>query len=143
MPPVFYAVAFVAGLVANGMVPQVIGSPRVGVPTGGVLLTLGALLAVWGKRTMENAGTSVSPRMPTKALVTRGPFRFTRNPLYLARTLLYVALALVMDTPWPLLTLVPLLFLVHYGVVLPEERYLTARFGHTYEDYQTRVRRWL
>ena len=92
---------------------------------------------------MEHAGTSLSPLLPAKALVTAGPFRFTRNPLYLARTLLYVGLALVMDTPWPLLTLVPVVLLVHYGVVLPEERYLEARFGHTYESYRTRVRRWL
>jgi len=143
MPPVFYAIAFVAGLVANWVVPQLIAPPQIALPIGGALLMAGALLAVWGKRTMERAGTGVSPLFPARVLVTTGPFRFTRNPLYLARTLLYVALALLMDTPWPLLTLVPLLGLVHHGVVLPEERYLTAKFGREYENYKTRVRRWL
>jgi len=143
MPPVFYAIAFVTGLVANWIVPQVFASPQVVMPIGGVLLTAGALLAVLGKRTLELAGTSASPLQPVKALVITGPFRFTRNPLYLARTLLYVGLALVMDTPWPLLTLVPVVLLVHYGVVLPEERYLAERFGRAYEHYQARVRRWL
>jgi len=143
VPLVFYAIAFVAGLLANWIVPQFIASPQFVIPIGGVLLTVGALLAVWGKRTMQHAGTSVSPLLPAKSLVTTGPFRFTRNPLYLARTLLYVALALLMDTPWPLLTLVPVVLLIHYGVVIPEERYLAARFGHTYENYRMRVRRWL
>jgi protein-S-isoprenylcysteine O-methyltransferase Ste14 len=143
MPPGFYAIAFVTGLVANWIVPQVIASPQVVMPLGGVLLTVGALLAVWGKRTMELAGTTVSPLQPAKALVIAGPFRFTRNPLYLARTLLYVALALVVDTPWPLLTLVPVVLLVHYRIVLREERYLAAKFGPSYENYQKRVRRWL
>jgi protein-S-isoprenylcysteine O-methyltransferase Ste14 len=143
MPPVFYAIAFVAGLVANWLVPQVIAAPQAIMPIGGAVLTVGALLAVWGKRTMELAGTSVSPLLPAKTLVTTGPFRFTRNPLYLARTLLYVGLALLMDTPWPLLTLVPVVLLIHYGVVLREERYLAAKFGPAYEDYQIRVRRWL
>jgi len=92
---------------------------------------------------MERAGTSVSPLQPAKALVTTGPFRLTRNPLYLARTLLYAGLAMVMDTVWPLITLVPLVLIVHYGVALPEERYLSLRFGRAYESYQTRVRRRL
>lgn len=72
-----------------------------------------------------------------------GPFRFSRNPLYLARTFLYVGLALAMNTFGPLFTLVPLLVIVHYGIVRPEERYLDAKFGETYRRYRTHVRRWL
>jgi protein-S-isoprenylcysteine O-methyltransferase Ste14 len=72
-----------------------------------------------------------------------GPFAFSRNPLYVARTLLYLGLAFAMNTPWPLLTLLPLLGIMHYAVIRREERYLDAKFGNAYRRYQARVGRWL
>jgi protein-S-isoprenylcysteine O-methyltransferase Ste14 len=63
--------------------------------------------------------------------------------MYLARTLLYAGLALVMNTLWPLIALAPLLVLIQRGVIHPEERYLNAKFGHAYRQYQAQVRRWL
>ena len=92
---------------------------------------------------MEQTGTAVNPRLPAAALVVSGPFRFTRNPLYLARTILYVGLALAMNTAWPLGTLIPLLAALHYGIIKREERYLHGRFGEAYSAYCARVPRWL
>ena len=91
---------------------------------------------------MRRAGTNIRPDRPATVIVTDGPFRFSRNPLYLSLTLVYVGIASMMNALWPLLLLVPLLLIVQRGVVLREERYLEAKFGETYRSYKTRVRRW-
>ncbi len=130
------------GLALNCLEPRSIfpiDNPAAGFP----FLALGAFLAMWGKRELQRAGTTAHPSLPATALVDSGPFRFSRNPLYLARLLLYVGLALAMNTAWPLATLVPLALVLHYGVICREERYLDAKFGDVYREYQARVRRWL
>ena len=101
------------------------------------------LLSDWGTPTSQRAGTHVDPALPATVLVVTGPFRFSRNPMYLARTLLYAGLALVMNTLWPLIALAPLLVLIQHGVIYREERYLDATFGHAYRQYQAQVRRWI
>jgi len=75
--------------------------------------------------------------------VVTGPFRLSRNPLYLALTLMYVGLALLANALWVLVLLMPLLFMVHFGVVRREERYLERKFGDAYRAYRSRVRRYL
>ena len=99
-------------------------------------------LGVWGSATMRRAGTNVRPDRPAIALVTGGPFRFSRNPLYLSLTTLYLGITLYFDALWLLIMLVPVLAFVHWRIVLREERYLEARFGDAYRAYKARVRRW-
>ena len=72
-----------------------------------------------------------------------GPFRFSRNPLYLSLTGLYLGLAMLINTAWPPLLLPVLLAFLHWGVIRREERYLEVKFGSTYLNYKARVRRWL
>jgi len=80
---------------------------------------------------------------PTTALVTEGPFRYSRNPIYVALTLLYVGVALLINALWILLLVVPALMALRYGVIAREEAYLTQKFGDAYHQYTTQVRRWL
>ena len=110
---------------------------------GAVLLVGSAVLAKWGESTMHRAGTNVRPDRPTTAIVVDGPFRYTRNPLYLATTGLYVGVSLLVDALWPLVLLPPMLAIIEWGVIRREERYLDAKFGDTYRAYRSRVRRWL
>ena len=70
-------------------------------------------------------------------------FRFSRNPLYLSLTLLFTGLSLVMNSLWGLVVLVPVLVVMHVGVIRREERYLEAKFGESYRQYCSEVRRWL
>ncbi len=91
---------------------------------------------------MRRAGTSPFPDQPSNALVTDGPFRFTRNPIYLAFTLITVGLAALRNTRWILVLLGPALAVLHKGVIEREERYLEQRFGEDYRRYRRRVRRW-
>jgi protein-S-isoprenylcysteine O-methyltransferase Ste14 len=107
------------------------------------LLTAAAALGLWGQRTMHGAGTNIDPRKPATAVVTSGPFRFTRNPLYLFLLGLYLGVTVAVATVWPLLFLVPVFLVLHFGVVRREERYLEAKFGEPYRAYTARVGRWL
>jgi protein-S-isoprenylcysteine O-methyltransferase Ste14 len=110
---------------------------------GALLLAGGLALGSWGDRTMHRAGTNVNPSKPALALVDTGPFRFSRNPLYIALTLIYGGLALVIPALWPLLLLIPVVAVLSWGVVRREERYLERKFGDSYRSYKARTRRWL
>ena len=92
---------------------------------------------------MRRAQTPVDPYSPSTAIVVEGPYRYTRNPLYLALTLFYLALASIVNSVWPLLLLPLVLLVIQRGVIAREERYLEQKFGEQYLRYKSRVRRWL
>jgi protein-S-isoprenylcysteine O-methyltransferase Ste14 len=142
-PPLLYAGAFALGVLPRAIWAEPVLPPVVTGAVGPAVSLCGAALAVWGNRALRRAGTTSDPSRPTTALVVTGPYAFSRNPLYLARTLHYVGLALMTSMMWTLVTLGPLLALVHYGVIRREERYLDAKFGSAFRRYRTTVRRWL
>ena len=109
---------------------------------GIALIILAPTLALWALVTMKAAGTNVAPAKPALTIVRGGPFRFTRNPMYLALCLLQVALGFFLNDWLTLLFVVPLALILHYGVILREERYLTAKFGEPYLQLKRQVRRW-
>jgi protein-S-isoprenylcysteine O-methyltransferase Ste14 len=143
LPPLLYGLALAVGFLVQWIAPRPIVSSNTGYWIGGVLLASGVFLAIWGRRVMERAGTNVNPTLPSTALVATGPFRFSRNPLYVALTFIYVGLALLANALWVLVLIVPVLLIMHYGVVRREERYLEARFADGYREYRSRVRRYL
>ncbi len=110
----------------------------------GAGLVVGA--RVWAqaaRNAFRRVGTNVLPTQPTIALATDGPYRYSRNPIYLSDLVLYVGAALLVNGAAPLL-LMPLLAIgLHWGVVRPEEQYLERKFGSAYTAYCQRVRRWL
>jgi protein-S-isoprenylcysteine O-methyltransferase Ste14 len=110
---------------------------------GIALVILAPTLALSALVTMKAAGTNVDPAKPALTIVRGGPFRFTRNPMYLALCLLQVALGFFLNDWITLLFVVPLALILHYGVILREERYLTAKFGEPYLELKRDVRRWL
>ena len=142
-PSLIYGGALAAGLLSKPLFPagflprgisRVFGLPLVG---GGVLLFLSSL------RTMRRAGTEVRPGRPATSLVVEGPYRFTRNPIYLGLTLLYAGITALANS-LPSALLLPLILVVmRRGVIDREERYLERTFGEEYLQYKTRVRRWL
>lgn len=104
---------------------------------------VGVLLVLWAFMTMRSAETSANPYKPARSLVTSGPFRFSRNPVYLAMTLLYFGVALWLNTLWAVVLFPVLLVIMLFGVIFREERYLLLRFGTKYLKYKVSVRRWL
>ena len=87
--------------------------------------------------------STIVPHHAVSSLVTTGPYRFSRNPMYAGLAVAHVGGALLAGTWWPLVTLPFAVLAVRQIVIGPEERYLAARFGQVYADYRARVRRWL
>ena len=110
---------------------------------GIICLSAGPALAWPALRTMRAAGTNVNPAKPALLIVRGGPYRFTRNPMYLALCLVQTAIGFFLNDWVTLLFVVPLALVLHFGVILPEERYLEAKFGEPYLDLKRAVRRWI
>ena len=142
-PPLLYAAALVIVLALRWFWPMPMLGNAIALWAGVSLLVLGVAIAIAGRRALQAAATNVDPMRPTMAIVTSGPYRFSRNPLYVALTLLFLGLTLAFNTLWGFVVLVPLLITMHCGVVLREERYLERKFGDAYRRYRSRVRRYL
>ncbi len=142
-PPLFYLVAVVLGVALDLAVPLPLAPTAVGLVAGAALIVLAASLFGWATRTMFAGGEHPNPDRPTTAIVATGPYRFTRNPLYLAMAVFTVGVALVVNSGWGLALVVPALVATHYLAIAPEERYLAGKFGDDYRAYRGRVRRWI
>lgn len=143
LPPALYGIGLAAVLVLRWFWPLPISESGLPFWLGLSLVGLGGALALWGQQIMRAARTNVNPSLPTTAIVTSGPFRISRNPLYLALNLVFLGLTLAINSYWGPIALGLLLPLLHYGVVLREERYLERKFGERYLHYKARVRRYL
>ena len=110
---------------------------------GAILMAIGAALPVSARMHFKRTGQSVRPWDPTPELIFEGPYRFTRNPMYVGLTLFEIGFALVLNNVWVAALAAPALAAVHFTAVLPEERYLSGKFGDSYRNYLGRVRRYL
>jgi protein-S-isoprenylcysteine O-methyltransferase Ste14 len=143
-PPLIWLVSVVISALVHFFVIRVpIMSYGACVVCGILLTILAPALALSALVTMKKAGTNVNPAEPTLTIVRGGPYRFTRNPMYLALCLLQVALGFFLNDWITLLFVVPLAVIMHYGVILREERYLTEKFGEPYLELKREVRRWI
>jgi protein-S-isoprenylcysteine O-methyltransferase Ste14 len=142
-PPLIWLVNTVISVLVHLFIRVPIMRYSICLVCGIVFIILAPTLAVSALKTMKAAGTNVRPSEPTLTIVRDGPFRFTRNPMYLALCLLQVALGFFLNDWITLLFVVPLVLILHYGVVLREERYLAAKFGEPYLQYKRQVRRWI
>jgi protein-S-isoprenylcysteine O-methyltransferase Ste14 len=142
-PPAYYVAAFLVGVALELIFPT--SWPSTGVRVAAAVIGGGAWLALDGAATVifRRAGTSMIPMKPTTALVTSGPYRFTRNPMYVGMAFLYVALAFAFGVMWALVFLPAVIVCIDRLVIAREEPYLDRKFGQSYRDYKTRVRRWL
>src|SRR6476620_1246812 len=143
-PPLAWGLAIVAGLALKWLVP--LPFLPADLPTGwlgAIVFVLALALGVWAIVTMTRAGSNVPTNLPTTTIVESGPYRFTRNPIYLGMFLVLTGLAIAFDNLWLLVMLLPFALVIRYGVVAREEAYLERTFGDVYRDYRSRVRRWL
>ena len=145
-PPIIILSAIAVSLLLNVVYPL----PWFGQPLSSILAAFGWLmiaafvaLNISAIRAMRRAGTTVRPDRGTDHLVTDGAFSFTRNPLYVAGTVLVLGIGLVSGIVWCVLLAIVAAFAVQKLAIEREERHLQARFGETYMDYARRVRRWI
>ncbi|MGV1776878.1 methyltransferase family protein [Agrobacterium fabrum] len=143
-PPFVYLGALLLGLAAERFVPlRSFGIDwRLLATIGAVLFVAGAVLMVAAAGLFRRLGTNAPPSRPTTLIVTTGPYRWTRNPMYLAMALIYASLAIGLDGPIALALLPLVLIAIQTQVIAREERYLEAKFGDDYRRYKARVRRW-
>ena len=143
-PPLVWALAVIAGFALNWLVPlPFLPADLPAGWLGAMVFVLALALGVWAIVTMTRAGSNVPTNRPTTTIVESGPYRFTRNPIYLGMFLGLIGLAIAFDNLWLLMTLVPFALVIRYGVVAREEAYLERKFGDVYRGYRSRVRRWL
>ena len=142
-PPLLYLGAIAVGVVAQTLWPlpwmPAGAAPVVGIP----LVLLALVVFISAVREMRRANTGIRAHEPSTTIVESGPYRFSRNPIYVGFTLLHLGLAAWIDSVWLLLTLVVAVTVVSVGVIAREERYLERKFGERYLQYKRRVRRWM
>ncbi len=143
-PPLAWALAAVVGIALGWLVPLRFVPPAVpAIWIGGAVFVLALALFAWAVTTMTRSGSNVPTNKPSVSIVDTGPYRFTRNPIYLGMMLSLVGLALAFDSLWSLMALVLFFLVIRYGVVAREEAYLERKFGEAYRSYRARVWRWL
>lgn len=142
-PQLIYAIPLGAALLLDRWHPMRSLPSRLAAPVGILLVLFALTVGLATVRRFRAAGTSLQPWEPTTSLITDGPFRLSRNPVYLGYTLLYLGVGFWVNSVWPLLLLPLVVWLMHRLVISREETYLDSRFGETYQAYKQRVRRWL
>lgn len=142
-PPLIYLGSLLFGFGLEYLWPASAIPNLVQYIAGAVLIALGVSILASAMRQFRKAGTNVQTWKPTTALVTNGFYRFSRNPIYVALSLIYAGIGIAADNLWALGLLVPVLVVIRYGVIAREERYLERKFGQEYLSYKASVRRWL
>ncbi|NTH80778.1 isoprenylcysteine carboxylmethyltransferase family protein [Agrobacterium rhizogenes] len=144
-PPLIYLGALLLGLLAERFVSlRSFGIDwRLLATTGVLLFVAGVAMMLAAAGLFRRLGTNAPPTQPTTLIVTTGPYRWTRNPMYLAMALIYAGLAIGFNGPIALALLPLVLIIIQTQVIAREERYLEAKFGDEYRRYKVEVRRWL
>lgn len=143
LPPVWFVIAIIAMIVLARFAPLVQWHLAALKWAGVALIVVGLGTAVAAARHFKRAGTPVKPFSRSAALVTEGPYRFTRNPMYLGLALILVGVALALESLTPFFVIPVFVAIITLGFIVPEEAMLKERFGDAYTDFQGRVRRWL
>lgn len=141
-PPLLYGIPLLGAYALQRWRPVPFLPATLSLASGAILLALG-LVGIPALLAFRRSRTSPLPWRPATALVTDGPYRLTRNPMYVGMTLLYLGGTALMNSAWPLAFLPVILFVMNAVVIPGEERHLAARFGDAYLAYCARVRRWL
>ena len=142
-PPRIFLAAIVLGVVVHLVWPVHLVTRVIGIPAGALLVIAAVGLFVRATRAFKASGTPVPGNKPATAIVTAGPYRFSRNPIYLSFVLFQLGIALLVNSLWIAITLIPAFGVMALVVIPREERYLIQRFAIEYAAYRASVRRWL
>ena len=142
-PPVAIGAPLLVGWLAAQLWGDPVGLGGGRVPLGWALIAFFLGWNGWSLWLFGRHRTGLLPGQATRAMIEEGPYRLSRNPLYVGLLALYLGLALLAPTFWGLVLFPAAVLLVLWGAIRPEERFLHERFGAQYDDYRQRVRRWL
>ncbi len=147
LPPAVPLLAVLAGAWLQGQQPIDVGlsppAPWHYVLGAGIVVAAIAGLGFPAVRLMRRSGQSENPWKPTPSILESGPYRFTRNPMYLQLVIACLGFAVLLWNPWIALLVPVVVWVLYQWAIKPEERYLEDKFGDAYRAYRRRVRRWL
>lgn len=145
-PPLLALAALMLGLLLDWLLPAyllyLMLSLTERIVIGVLLIAAGCALPIAARTRFISLGTQVNPYKPVSALATTGVYAYLRNPMYIGLTLLLIGLGIAFASDWTLVMTVVFVLIIHFGVVLREERYLDAKFGEDYRQYKARVPRY-
>jgi protein-S-isoprenylcysteine O-methyltransferase Ste14 len=143
IPPLIYLAGLIVGGLASFVLPTRVMPAPLAWTIGGILLLFGVTLAGSAIFRFKSAGTTVRPDRAPSRLVIAGPYKFTRNPMYLGLAVVYLGIAVADQSLWALVLLPAVLLIIRRRAIAPEEAFLERRFGADYTSYQAKVARWL
>ena len=144
--PWVFVLTYLVGVLFETALPIQVGStvsPNAALAAGGVVFAVGAAIAGWGLFAFRKARTTTVPGRASAQLVTGGPYRYSRNPMYVGLATGYFGEAIILRQLWPVFLLPITLAYVNWVVIPLEQRKLTEVWGDEYSRYQRQVRRWL
>ena len=142
-PPVIVLASLLLGAVLTAAWPRSFVPHALRLPVGWLLVAMAAALFLYSIKQFRMAGTPLPGNKPTTAIVRTGPYRFSRNPIYVAFSIFQLGIASWVNSMWLIATLIAAVALMASVVIPREERYLERRFGADYLEYKRSVRRWL
>jgi len=142
-PPFIYIGFLIAGFLLGLFIPLEAFNGLLSFVLGASFTLLGFFFVISAFRLFKKKGTNIPPTLPATVIVSTGLYKVTRNPMYLGMMLIYLGVGVYMNSLWILILSVPLFIVINKGVVDREESYLENKFGKTYLDYKSSVRRWL
>jgi protein-S-isoprenylcysteine O-methyltransferase Ste14 len=142
-PPLIFLSGLLFGALITWFYPVTLLPGGLAVLLGNLLLLGGIAVIALAYLHMKKAKTNIEPWKPTTRILDSGLYRFSRNPIYVGMIAIYLGVTCLFNSVWFLPFLPLVLLVVHYGVILREEKYLENKFGEEYLDYQKRVRRWI
>ncbi len=143
LPPVGLLITLVLAAILDWLVPVGFARNAITATIGTVVCLFACLVALWAVVIMYRAKTAIEPHGATTTIISRGPFAFSRNPIYVGMVLILVGFALILGSWWYVVAGAGFVWAMVWGVITREERYLEGKFGEEYLAYKARVRRWL
>jgi protein-S-isoprenylcysteine O-methyltransferase Ste14 len=142
-PPVLLGAVLITVFALKRLFHPHVVSQSIALSAGPAVTILAVAFAVWAVITMKRGGSSVPTHLPTDAIVRRGPYRLSRNPIYVSMIGLLLGVGIWSDNVWFLPLVIVFAGLLQWGVISREENYLERKFGDEYASYKSKVRRWL
>jgi len=142
-PPILLLLLIIAGLIGRWLVPAAFLPAGIGSALGAPVVVIAFAIFAWAIMTMRQGGASIPTHTPTDAIVASGPFRFSRNPIYLSMVLLLTGIGVWSNSLWFVAAAAVDAVLLNRYVIKPEERYLEQKFGEVYLKFRRSVRRWI
>ena len=142
-PPLLYLGGLAVGGLVQYLVPVTLFAKSIREPLGAAFFVLGLVVFGLAFKEFHESNTDLRHSKPPARIIRTGVYGLTRNPIYVGLTLSYFGIGVALGSPWIIALLVVILPVMHKGVILREEAFLAARFGHDYTTYVRHVRRWL